>query len=89
MSNVSMSDAERLKFAIENGMLDTALVQEKIEMQRREELLKNHPYKIWEGNNGKWYTYLPDQEKGRILKKRNTQREIESVAIKYWEKENP
>lgn len=29
MSNVSMSDTELLKFAIENGMLDTALVQEK------------------------------------------------------------
>lgn len=32
MSNISMSDAELLKFAIENGMIDTALVQEKIEM---------------------------------------------------------
>lgn len=36
MSNISMPDAELLKFAIENGMLDAVLVQEKIEMQKRE-----------------------------------------------------
>ncbi len=36
MLDVSMSAAELLKFAAENGMLDTALVQEKIEMQKRE-----------------------------------------------------
>ena len=56
MLDVSMSDAELLKFAIENGMLDAALVQEKIEMQKREEILRKHPYDIWEGKNGKWYT---------------------------------
>ena len=30
MSNISMTDAELLKFAIENGMIDTALVQKRI-----------------------------------------------------------
>lgn len=91
MSDISMSDAELLKFAIENGMLDAALVQEKIEMQRREELLKKHPYKIWEGKDKKWYTYLPDKEKGRILKKKVTLKAIENDVIKYWqaELENP
>lgn len=90
MSNVSMSDAELLKFAIENGMLDTALVQEKIEMQKREEILKKHPYNIWEGKNGKWYTYLPDKEKGRILKKRVTRELLEQDIIIYYctEQEN-
>lgn len=85
MSNISMSDAELLKFAIENGMLDTALVQEKIEMQKREEMLKKHPYAIWQGKDEKWRTYLPDDEKGRKLVKRNTQDAIEKCVIKYWE----
>lgn len=91
MTNISMSDAELLKFAIENGMLDAAYVQEKIEMQKREELLKKHPYAIWEGTNQKWYTYLPDKEKGRVLKKRNTQQEIEDIVVDYWAEvaENP
>ncbi len=91
MLNISMSDAEMLKFAIENGMLDTALVQEKIEMQRRKELLEKHPYAIYRGKDGKWYTYLPNKEKGRILKKRTSQKEIENVVISFWRQaeENP
>lgn len=52
-------------------------------MTKRQELLSNHPYKIWEGNNGKWYTYLPDEKKGRILKKKSTKKDIEDVIIEY------
>ena len=88
MSNISMSDAELLKFAIENGMLDAALVQEKIEMQKREELLKKHPYTIWEDKNGTWYTYLPDTEKGRVLKKRKSRTDVEDLVIKFWKEQS-
>lgn len=84
MSKISMSDAELLKFAIENGMLDTALVQERIEMQKRAELLEKHKYDIWQGTNGKWYTYLPDEQKGRRLVKRTTQKAIEDCVIDYF-----
>lgn len=78
-----MSQQEILQYVIENGMLDTAYVQEQIEMQKRKELLEKHPYKIWEGTGGKWYTYLPDEEKGRLLKKRKTRKEIEDIIIGY------
>lgn len=88
MSNVSMSDAELLKFAIENGMLDTALVREEIEMQKREEILKKHPYSIWEDKNGTWHTYLPGENKGRIPKKRKTKKGIEELIIQYWEEQD-
>ena len=84
MSNISMSDAELLKFAIENGMLDAALVQEKIEMQKREELLAMHNYDIWQGKNGKWYTYIPDDQKGRVLKKRTSRKSIEDLVVEYY-----
>lgn len=84
MANISMSDAELLKYAIENGIIDTALVQEKIEMQKRKEILEKHPYEIWRGKNEKWYTYLPDVEKGRVLKKRTTREAIEDVVVDYY-----
>lgn len=87
MSNISMSDAEMLKFAIENGMLDTTLVQERIEMQKRREILDKHPYTIWEGKNGKWYTYLPSTNDERKLIKRNLKVDIEKTIIDYWKKE--
>lgn len=83
MQNVSMSDSELLKYAVEHGMIDAALVQEKIEMQKRKELLEKHPYKIWEGKDGYWRTYIPDGN-GRKLIKKKEQKDIEKVVIKYW-----
>ena len=86
-----MTDAEMLKFAIENGIIDPALVQEKIEMQRRKELLEKHPYSIWEDEKGIWHTYLPDEEKGRIPRKRTTEKAIKDLVVEYWreQEENP
>jgi len=91
MNVSSISDGELLQFALDNGMIDPALVRKKIEMQKREELLKKHPYAIWKGQNGSWYTYLPDENKGRLLKKKKSREEIEDVVIAYWkeELENP
>lgn len=54
-------------------------------MTKRKELLSNHPYKIWEGTNGKWYTYLPDEDKGRVLKKRSSKKDIEDIVVIYWD----
>lgn len=79
-----------MQYAVDNGMLNLAYVQEQIEMTKRDKLLKKHPYKIWEGTDGKWHTYLPDGKK-RIPRKRNTLKEIQQVVIDYWkqQEENP
>ena len=74
-----------LQYAIDNGIIDLPNIQSIIEMQKRQELLNNHPYKIWCGSNGKWYTYLPDEVKGRVLKKKSTRKDIEDVVIQYQE----
>lgn len=74
-----------LQYAIDNGIIDLPNIQSIIEMKKRQELLDNHPYKIWMGSNGKWYTYLPDEEKGRVLKKKSTRKDIEDEIIKYQE----
>lgn len=80
-----------LQYAIGEGIIDIAYIQKQIEMNKRNELLKKHPYKIWESKNGKWYTYLPDKDRGRIQKERKTQKDIEDVIIEYWKEqmENP
>lgn len=78
-----------MKYIAENNIIDLTLVQDKIEMMKREEVLQKHPYKIYQGKDGNWYTYLPDEVKGRVFKKRNTQEKIEQLVIDYWkEKEN-
>lgn len=53
-------------------------------MKKRSEYLKQHPYKIWKGKNGGWFTYLPDEEHGRIMKRRTTKRLIEDCVISYY-----
>lgn len=84
-------DEELLKYAVANGMIDLSYVQEQIKMKERKQLLSKHPYKIWEGKNGKWYTYLPDEKKGRVQKERKSQKDIEDLVISYWkdQMENP
>lgn len=87
----SFSQKDILNYAIDNGIINMSYIQEKIEMNKRKELLEKHPYKIWEGKDGKWYTYIPNKDKGRILKKKNNKKDIEDDIINYLkaEQENP
>lgn len=87
MTNIDIPKSEILQYAIDNDMIDSVFIQEQIKMQRNEELLSKHPYKIWEGKDGKWYSYFPDKEKGRVLKKRNTEKLIKDEIIAYWKKQ--
>ena len=91
MEKLSLSNAELLKFAVESGMVDLALVQEQVEMQMKKEYLERHPYAIWEDKNGVWHTYLPDQDKGRVHRKRKSEKEIHNVVVEYWreQEDNP
>lgn len=53
LRNAMENKDDLLKYAVENGMIDLSYVQEQIEMNKRKELLDKHPYKIWEGKDGK------------------------------------
>lgn len=79
-----MSDSEILQYALEHGMLDMTQMQANIEMQKKQELLAMHPYSIWCNKQGVWFTYLPDKEKGRIRKKRNSREALEALIVDYW-----
>ena len=77
-----------LQYVINEGIIDVTYVQEQIEMKKRDEILQQHPYSIWQGTNDKkWYTYLPDETKpkGIALKKRTSQKAIENLVIEYWQ----
>ena len=69
---------------MENHIIDLSYVQEKIEMAKREEILKQQSYKIWQGKDSKWYTYLPDENKSRRLCKRTTEKDIVDLIIKHY-----
>ena len=86
-----LNQAEILRYALENNIIDLSYVQEKIEMAKREELLEKHPYKISQGKDGKWRTYIPDKESGRKMIKKNSKKVVEDAVISFWkaEMENP
>lgn len=79
-----------LQEAIKYGIISLEDVEAKIEMNKkqRKEKLENHPYAIWEGSNGKWYTYEATED-GRRLIKRSTKEDIEDYIcgeepVKVW-----
>lgn len=90
---INADNEKILNFAITQGIIDIKDVQMQIDMIERSKLLNMHPYAIWHGKNGLWYTYIPDEEKkqGRALRKRKTEKEIEDVVVSYWKEriENP
>ena len=60
---MDLSDKEILKFAVENGIIDTNTIRKQIEMNERKKYLNMQKYETWQGKNGLWYTYLPDEIK--------------------------
>jgi len=73
---------------IANGKINLDDVQNDIEAMKDKEYLENHPYEVWEGNDGYWRTYLPDEEKGRKLKKLKTEAKINKVIIDYYKQKS-
>lgn len=86
-----MVTTDDLKYCLEKGIISLPDIQSIIEMEKKKELLAKHPYQPWQGKNGSWYVYLPDKERGRILKKRKTKEGIESAIVAYQKEliENP
>jgi len=76
-----------LNYALEHGMIDLSYISNQVEMTKRERILKNHQFAVWKGGDNKWHTYLPDADKGRVHRKRNTKEEIDNVIIEYYTQE--
>jgi len=73
-----------LQSAIENGIIDLTHIQNQVYMAKRVKYLKQHNYSMWQGKDGKWCTYLPDENKGRRFVKKNTKQEMEDAVVKYY-----
>lgn len=89
--NIESLNADTLNYLISNGTIDYANVQEILEMKEKQELLNSHPFDKWQGSNGFWYVYVPDETKGRRLVKRKTEKGIDNFIIEYQKTqlENP
>lgn len=77
---------DSLQYAIQNGIIDLAYVQEQIEMKKRQDILSKHCYKIWQGKDGKWYTYIQNEDNTRKLIKRTSKKAIEDYVVSLYKK---
>lgn len=72
------------------ALLDDGTIKIDIAQQQdvmRKKYLNKHPYKIYQGSDGRWTTYLPTPS-GRIMKRKRTRKEIEDLVIDYWENQD-
>ena len=77
---------ELLQLALQEGIINVDVLSDQLSMKKRQKVIEEkHEHKIWQGENGKWYTYLPDCERGRVLKKKSTKEELEKLIYNYYE----
>lgn len=60
-------------------MIDLSSIQAEAENMERKKLLSCHKNNIWQGKNGKWYTYLD----GRLVK-RVTEQQLEDFLVEHY-----
>lgn len=81
-----------MKYALEQGIINISDVQEKIEMNKKNEIIKNHPYRIWQSEKDKyWRTYVYDDSKpkGYRLIKKKEEKELYELIINESNKNSP
>lgn len=86
ISNQQVDKSELLAYVIEHDIINEAYVRECIENMKREEILKNHSYKITLGKDGKWRTYVKDSTKpnGCRLIKKSTEKKLQDELVKFY-----
>lgn len=86
MSDVNLINCDEvLKYLVEHNKIDVVDTQMQIEKMKNEKYLNMHNHKVWQGNNGKWYTYLDDDSKrGYSLKVRNEKEDVEKLICRYY-----
>lgn len=77
---------ELLQYLLSRSKLTLEDVQSEIENMRNEKYLKSHMYEIWQGNDGRWRTHLPDTtaKNGRRLIAKSTREKLDKEIIRFY-----
>lgn len=81
-----MKSEELLQLLEKHDIITADAVQEIIEMENRKKILQQHKSEIWQGKNGRWYTYLPDSTKrsGRRQIAKSTREKLENTIVAFY-----
>lgn len=80
-----------LQFLLDKGMINMDDVRDEMNKIRKNEILKNHPYKIWEDKHGRWWTQLPDPTKkeGRRKVVKSRLDDLHQILYDYYGEGEP
>lgn len=79
----TLSNNQILNFAMENGIIDIDTIQKQIEMNERKKYLEMHDSDIWLASDGRYKTYIVDNEQRRIVAKKS-KKDVEDVVIEHY-----
>ena len=74
-----------MKYLEDQGIIDLDDVREKMERDRRRNILAKHEYSIFQDKDGRWKTTIKDSTKknGKRLIARKDRRDLEDFLIDY------
>ena len=79
---MNYSDNQILKYLLENGKLDLAVISREMDLIDNRKYLYKHEFKIWQGKDGAYYTYLPSKK--RKLIRKVSREALENEVIEYY-----
>lgn len=81
-----LSDYRILKYAYENGILDINInaIQSRIEMNERKKYLDAHTSQIWQGSDGKWRTYVVNNQGKRKMLCKKERKHLEDDIVELY-----
>ena len=81
-----VSEKELLDFAVERDNIDLAGIRNEYEQMKREQYLSKHNHNVWQSKDGKWRTYIDDEDspRGYVLKVRTTEKAIQDLIVQYY-----
>ena len=81
-------DTDLLNYAIQTGIISLNTMLNDIADMERKEILAQHVYAITvtTDKSGKeiYSTYLPQQDRNRLYRRRNTREELENVIVEFY-----
>lgn len=84
--SVLFSEQEMLQYCLNRCKMTMEDVQSEIKNMKDQKYLQNHLYKIWQGCDGRWKTYLPGPtaESERRLIAKATKERLDKDIINYY-----
>lgn len=86
LSSASFSAEDILSYLMQNGKIDLDGTEEDMKKSQMDKILDQHPYKIYQGSNGKWYTYISDDSKKHKRRKieRTSEEDLKHALYEYY-----